>query len=44
VGAVIGDAGEIGYGRSPAAPARILPSGLTIVPPAVENPRVAVGA
>jgi glucose-1-phosphate adenylyltransferase len=31
-GAVIGDAGEIGYDRSPAAPARVLPSGLTVVP------------
>ena len=32
VGAVIGDAGEIGFGRSPASPARMLPSGLTLVP------------
>jgi glucose-1-phosphate adenylyltransferase len=31
-GAVIGDAGEIGFGRSPASPARVLPSGLTLVP------------
>ena len=33
VGAVIGDAGEIGFGPSPAPPARTLASGLTIVPP-----------
>ena len=31
-GAVIGDADEIGYGTSPAAPARVVRSGLTVVP------------
>jgi len=42
VGAVIGDAGEIGFGRPPAPPTRVLASGLTIVPPAVARPLVAV--
>jgi NDP-sugar pyrophosphorylase family protein len=42
VGAVIGDAGEIGFGHPPAPPARALASGLTIVPPAVPRPLVAV--
>jgi glucose-1-phosphate adenylyltransferase len=44
-GAVIGDAGEIGFGRSPASPARELPSGLTLVPagsPMLDERAVAV--
>jgi glucose-1-phosphate adenylyltransferase len=40
-GAVIGDAGEIGYGISPAAPARVVRSGLTVVPALVEARRAA---
>ena len=36
-GAVIGDAGEIGYGTSPAAPARVVRSGLTVVPAGAEE-------
>jgi glucose-1-phosphate adenylyltransferase len=44
-GAVIGAAGEIGYGIAPAAPARVVRSGLTIVPAAVEPERaVAAGS
>ncbi|HJQ84985.1 MAG TPA: hypothetical protein VKA21_12960, partial [Candidatus Binatia bacterium] len=41
VGAVVGDAGEIGFGRPPASPARVLASGLTLVPPIVERPLAA---
>jgi glucose-1-phosphate adenylyltransferase len=44
VGAVIGDAGEIGYESSPASPARVVRSGLTIVPALVESERAAAGA
>ncbi|HLY38487.1 MAG TPA: hypothetical protein VKU61_10660 [Candidatus Binatia bacterium] len=44
VGAVIGDAGEIGFGPSPAPPARTLASGLTIVPPTFEAALAVAGA
>ena len=43
-GAVIGAAGEIGYGPSPAAPARVVPSGLTLVPPVAESDLAAASA
>ena len=45
-GAVIGDAGEIGYDRSPAPPARVLASGLTLVPaaPPLVEPSLAAAA
>ncbi|HUE29524.1 MAG TPA: sugar phosphate nucleotidyltransferase [Verrucomicrobiae bacterium] len=36
-GAVVGVAGEIGYGPSPAAPARVVRSGLTLVPAVAES-------
>jgi glucose-1-phosphate adenylyltransferase len=43
-GAVIGDAGEIGYGISPAAPARVVRSGLTVVPAHAEARRALASA
>lgn len=42
-GAVIEDGEEIGFGSVPAAPAHVLPSGLTVVPPAAP-PALAVGS
>jgi len=43
-GAVVGAAGEIGFGTSPAAPARVVHSGLTLVPPGAEPTLAAVAA
>ena len=42
-GAVVGDAGEIGYHTSPAAPARVVHSGLTLVPGAEPHLAAATG-
>jgi len=42
-GAVVGVAGEIGYGPSPAAPARVVDSGLTLVPAVAESALAAAG-
>ena len=44
VGAVVGVAGEIGYGTSPAAPARVVHSGLTLVPAGERRLAAAAGA
>ncbi len=43
-GAVVGVAGEIGYGTSPAAPARVVHSGLTLVPAGERSLAAAAGA
>ena len=42
-GAVVGVAGEIGYGPSPAAPAHVVDSGLTLVPGVAESALAAAG-
>ena len=43
-GAVVGVAGEIGYGTSPAAPARVVHSGLMLVPAGERSLAAATGA
>ena len=42
-GAVVGVAGEIGYGPPPAAPARVVDAGLTLVPAVAESALAAAG-